>query len=253
MLVEMHPISITLRRLRKAEKWTGNDEAKLEAERKTLESMKSEALRMPWADMGKRKELRRTVRNLGRRKARSSGEEAALSGAKKALEEMKSEAMRLPWFNPPITRPLRISISQLEDRKRRAADNAAKLELAEKAFGVKRTEAMRCLWANAGILCPTEDGAKPKFLSGDYGSIHRHIKHEQLEEARSRLDCRLLFLNSNKPRFILDELSESPDSYLAPVLGELRPAVVAFEAKDLKTAQKHFAQAALEMRKIVFP
>jgi hypothetical protein len=253
MLCELHKLHVPLKRLRKAEKWPPGDEEKLVSAVKSLESMKSEALKMPWADAKARDGLRKTIRGLERKKTRTAEEEAKLTHAKKTLEEMKSEAMRLPWHDKEARGQLRRAIRLLEEKKARAASNAEKLESAEKAFQAKRTEAMRCLWANVAMFGEFDRGKKPAHLSGDYGWLHRHIKQENIDEARSKLEYLVLFLNSNKPRFILDELSESPDAYLVPVLAEMGPAVTAFEAKDLKAAQKHFAQAALEMRKIVFP
>jgi hypothetical protein len=253
MLCELHALHGPLKRLRKADKWSPDEEAKLGNAEKTLESMKSEASQAPWADAEKRKGLRKTIRTLEQRAKRSAGEEQELTGAKKALEDMKSEAMRLPWFDKEAKGQLRRTIRLLGEKKERAASNAGKLESTEKAFLAKKTEAMRCIWANAQFFERFEGGKKPVHLSGDYGALHHNIKQERIDESRAKLEYMVLFLNSNKPRFILDELSESPDSYLAPVLAEMRPAILAFEAKDLKAAQKHFAQAALEMRKIVFP
>ncbi len=261
MLDELDALQGPLKRLRKADKWSEGDGAKLAAAKKTLESMKTEASQTPWADAAKRNGLKKTIRNLERRAKRSAEDEIGLTGAKKALEGMKSEAMRLPWFDKDARSRHRKAIRLLEEKKERAVSNAGKLENAGKAFLAKQTEAMRCIWANAGLFDGPGSGKKPDHgsakkpdhLTGDYGWLHRHIKQGNIEEARTRLDYMVLFLNSNKPRFILDELAESPESYLAPVLGHMGPAVAAFEAKDLKAAQAHFAQAALEMRKIVYP
>jgi len=253
MLDELDALHGPLKRLRKADKWSEGDEAKLEAAKKTLESMKTEASQTPWGDAVKRNGLKKTIRNLGRRAKRSAEDEIELTGAKKSLDEMKSEAMRLPWFDKDTRSLHRKAVRLLVEKKERAVSNAGKLVNAERAFLAKQTEAMRCIWANAGLFGGSGNATKPGHLSGDYGWLHRHIKQGNVEEARSRLDFMALFLDSNKPRYILDELSESPDSYLAPVLGHMGPAVTAFEAKDLKAAQAHFAQAALEMRKIVYP
>jgi hypothetical protein len=253
ILGELESLHKPLLQLRKKEKWSQSDEAKLEAAEHTLESMKSVAMQAPWADTKMRIGLRNAIRRLMRKAIRSSDEETELTGAKKTLEGMKSDAMRLPWHDRAATSPLRKSIRQLKEKKARAAGNAGKLESAEKAFREKMDEARRCIMANSKLFGGQYAGAKPTRLSGDYSWLNRHINHEQLTDARDKLESILLFLDSNKPRFIFGQLSESPDAYLAPMLAELGPAVSAFEAKDLKAAQKHFASAALEMRKIVFP
>ncbi|MCI0503474.1 hypothetical protein L0Y65_02065 [Candidatus Micrarchaeota archaeon] len=253
MLDELDALHAPLRRLRKIEKWPADDEAKLLEARKSLESMEQEASRTPWADKEMRAGLRKQITNLERKKTRSVEESEELADAKKRVEEMKAVAMRLPWHDAAARGILRKTIRRLEEKKKRAQANAEKLDSAEKAFAEKKTEAMRCLWANSKLFAPTKDGKKPAHLSGDYSWVHRHIKNERLGEARAKLDRLSLFLNSNKPRFIFDELSATRDSYLEPVLSEMRPAVAAFESKDLRAAQRHFAQAALEMRKIVYP
>lgn len=253
ILDELDSLHKPLRLLRKKEAWSQPDEEKLSAAVKKLESMKTEAMQSPWADVKKRNGLRNSIRRLMRKATRSCDEETELTGAKKSLEGMKSDAMRLPWHDRVSKERIRKAIRVQKEKKERAASNAKKLESAEKAFQEKKEEARRCLMANARLFGGQYAGAKPTRLSGEYSWIHRHIKHERLDDAREKLAGLIRFLDSNKPRFILDALSESPDAYLAPMLAELGPAVAAFEAKDLKAAQKHFASAALEMRKIVFP
>jgi hypothetical protein len=253
ILDELDSLHKSLRQLRKKEAWSQSEEEKLSAAVQKLESMKTEAMQAPWADAKIRSGLRNSIRRLMRKATRSCDEEAEIIGAKKTLDGMKSDAMRLPWYDRVAKERIRKAIRLQKEKKERAACNAKKLDGAEKAFQEKKEEARRCLMANAMRFGGQYAGAKPTRLSGEYSWINRHIKHERLDAAREKLAGLVRFLDSNKPRFILDELGQSPDSYLAPMLAELGPAVAAFEAKDLKAAQKHFASAALEMRKIVFP
>jgi hypothetical protein len=204
MLDELDSLHGPLKRLRKGEKWSAEDESKLAAAKKTRDGMKSGTLYLPGYDPDARGQLRRTIR-------------------------------------------------QLEGKRNLAVENAGKLESTEKAFRTKKREAMGCLWANAGLFIGISGEKKPTHLYGDYGWLHRHIYQERIAETRTRLNNMILSLDSDNPRFILDQLSHSPDSYLAPALAEMKTAVQAFEAKDLRTAQRHFGLAAFEMRKIVFP
>lgn len=82
-----------------------------------------------------------------------------------------------------------------------------------------------------------------------------HRGQAKIEESKSytKADYLLLFADSNKPGFILNELQNEPDSYLEPVLEPFEKAVAAFEAEDFKTAKTHFAQAKERMQGIVHP
>jgi hypothetical protein len=251
MLAELSAMHKTVRQLKRNDKWSAGDEENLAEAAKAFEDMKSEAMRCQWADAKLRNRLRGVIRRLGEKEERTPEDEGKLEGTKKALEDMKSEAMRLPWYDAARRGALRKTIRKLEEKKKRAAENGKKLDEAMKPFEGKKTEILRCLWANVAIFYPGR--AKPSNLYGDYGWIHRHIKNDNLKGAGAKISDFKLFLDSNKPRFILDELSKMPDSYLAPVIAELAMALPAFEAQDLKEAQRHFALAAVEMRKIAYP
>lgn len=253
LLSSLESLHAPLRALRKADRWTEGDEAKLSSASAALEAMKAEAGESPWNDRKGRERLKRAIGTLSKKKNRSADEEVDLAGARKAYETMKSEAMKMPWYDRAVSGPLRTAIRKMRDRKSRTIANAAKLESAEKEFAEKAGEARRCIKANASLFGGPDARKNPTHLSGCYSWIYRNIRLEKMGEARDRLEYLVLFLDSNKPRFILDELSKSPDSYLEPVLAEFRLGVEALEAKDFKAAQGHFSQAALDMRAIAYP
>jgi hypothetical protein len=139
--------------------------------------------------------------------------------------------------------------------------DAKKTEVLEKVKGLieggaDRGEIMRCIWANDNIFKASRkkhpENAKPDYLSGHYGWLHRYVKRGEMKKALAKADYLMLFTEANKPRFILDELSKDADPYLSRTLSALGRAVRAFEAQQFKTAQKYFVQAVQEMRAIVY-
>jgi hypothetical protein len=63
----------------------------------------------------------------------------------------------------------------------------------------------------------------------------------------------MVFINANKPSFILNELSQDPDPYLEPVLTEMRIAVEDFANQDFASAEYHFGCASNILDVIVNP
>jgi hypothetical protein len=94
---------------------------------------------------------------------------------------------------------------------------------------------------------------KVDFQIGHYALLYRYVREGRIEAARRKIDHLDLFVKANKPGFILGELKELPDSYLAPVIEELGKAVAAFEAKELDAAKTHFTNAQGLMNSIVNP
>jgi hypothetical protein len=100
----------------------------------------------------------------------------------------------------------------------------------------------------------TENGRKPPFILAHHKWIDRYLLKHDFEKALAKLDYFVLLLDSNKPRFILNELSDKPDPYLDKVvLPALKLAVEAMEAEDFKTARDHFRDVVIAMREIVYP
>ena len=98
-----------------------------------------------------------------------------------------------------------------------------------------------------------DDGRKIDYLIGHYGWLYRFVNRGERAKAREKLDYLELFINANKPRFILDELKKSPDRYLEPVIAAMEKAVEAFEAEEFATAKNHFADARDRLKEITYP
>lgn len=81
------------------------------------------------------------------------------------------------------------------------------------------------------------------ILIGHYAYLWRYVKSGDKEGARRKLEHLKLFINANKPRFILDELRESNERELEPVLIRLEKAVDALEQQDFKNANEEFERA----------
>ncbi len=100
---------------------------------------------------------------------------------------------------------------------------------------------------------PKDDGTKVDYLIGHYAWLYRYVRDGDTEKALAKLDYLELFVDANKPGFIVDELSKAPDHYMVPVLLLLRQANKAFEQDDFETAKEFFAKAAVVLGKIVYP
>ncbi len=80
---------------------------------------------------------------------------------------------------------------------------------------------------------------------------HRALARLEERKAFGKMEYLMLFIDSNKPGFILEELYKDPEYYLRPVLDPFEGALGAFKTQDFKTAKTYFAQAKEEMQKIV--
>jgi len=104
-----------------------------------------------------------------------------------------------------------------------------------------------------------ERGIRPKdhwkvdYLIGHYGWLYRFVNREDTASALEKIRYLGMFVSANKPGFIVRELSSDPDPYLAPVLGHLETARIAYNEYALKTAKEHFAAARDELKKFVRP
>jgi hypothetical protein len=135
----------------------------------------------------------------------------------------------------------------------------------------------------SGIL--VDDGKKRDYLYGNYRRLYRHIRDEKrlLDQARERkalgdkegarssraeaskkhasaimqLDLITLFVNANKPAFVLSEIEETidghKDGYLSPLIPSMRSALVALsgEEPDLEEARKRFLEGASALRSAI--
>jgi hypothetical protein len=97
---------------------------------------------------------------------------------------------------------------------------------------------------------PNEPG-KVDYLIGHYAWLYRHVREGNTQKAKAKLDFLDLFVNSNKPRFILDELGKEPDPYMKDVLSETGKAVKAYEAEDFATAKGHFFKAVQLLQELI--
>ncbi|MBU0532629.1 hypothetical protein KKB44_03995 [Candidatus Micrarchaeota archaeon] len=139
---------------------------------------------------------------------------------------------------------------QMHDYVVQDNEKKEKLQKVRELLEAGETEnAMKFLWLNWKLFTGSE--TKPGYLVGDYGWIHRYVKRGEIDKALQKIDHFILWLDSNKPRFIFDELSKESDLYLQPVLTELQLAIEAFEKQDFKSAQRYFSKAASEMRQWV--
>lgn len=82
---------------------------------------------------------------------------------------------------------------------------------------------------------------------------HRALARLEERKAFGKIEYLMLFIDSNKPRFMLEELYKDPEYYLRPVLDPFEGALGAFKTQDFKTAKTYFAQAKDQMQKIVGP
>jgi hypothetical protein len=100
---------------------------------------------------------------------------------------------------------------------------------------------------------PKDDGTKTDYLIGHYAWLYRHVRAGEKEKALAKLDYLELFVNANKPGFILDELSKEPDHYMGPIIELLRRANEAFGRDDFDTAKQLYAESAEALGRIVYP
>jgi hypothetical protein len=96
----------------------------------------------------------------------------------------------------------------------------------------------------------SKDGLKVDYLIGHYAWLYRYVRKGERQKAKAKLEFLELFVQSNKPKYIFDELSKDPDPYLKPVLTTMAKAVKAYEAQKFDVCQKHFAKAAEQLNKI---
>lgn len=253
MLCELGALQKEIRALERRVTWSPEHESALESAKSSLEGMRAEAMRCPWHDAQQRGSVRKEIRRLERKKSRTAEDDTALAAAKARLGEMKAGAMRMPWHDLEARGALRKTIASLEAKRKRSGLAAGELAPKREAFSKKQSEAMRCLWANAAMYYELKNGDKPKVLQGDYGWLHRHVKEGSIGKASAKLSDMQLFLKSNKPRFLLEELEKMPEPYLEPVLPEFRAAVEAMAAKDFAAARAGFSRASELMGAIVYP
>lgn len=104
--------------------------------------------------------------------------------------------------------------------------------------------------AEDAIKAAEEKGELPEgekkydYQTGHLGWLYRHVKSGERKKALEKLSDLELFVNANKPRFILDELEKGHEPYLKGTVAAFRAAVLAFEANDYKAAQDGFIRSA---------
>jgi hypothetical protein len=99
------------------------------------------------------------------------------------------------------------------------------------------------------MIALAESGTQPRvglnidYSIGHYALLYRNLKREEKSKAIQKIDYLRLFVNANKPSYILEELSKDPDLYLGPVLEPLDLALASFEVGDLTRAKVYFTAA----------
>jgi hypothetical protein len=104
-----------------------------------------------------------------------------------------------------------------------------------------------------GCKPPEEKGKRSDYQIGHYARLYRHVRDGDLKNAERKLGELVVFVNANKPRFVLEELKKSDEPYLSGVVGALGEGVTAFEALDFEAAKKEFARARDLLTEIVNP
>lgn len=102
-----------------------------------------------------------------------------------------------------------------------------------------------------GALQP--EAKKVDYLIGYYAWLYRYVRNGDKERAKAKLDHLAIFVNANKPRYILEELKKTNDSYALPIIESLDSALSAFEAQDFARAKTHFEAARDRLRMIMQP
>ncbi len=105
---------------------------------------------------------------------------------------------------------------------------------------------------DAGIKPAKRERGKWDFLAGHFRVLRKYIKEGKKQEALVKIVHLELFVNANKPRFILEELEKSEDRYLKPVVEPLRNAVASLEERNYGRARHFFTQAESELRAVIF-
>jgi len=262
MTDELSLLHKEIEKFRKKTGWSDSDEITLESKLNEFESIKAAYKALPWHDKKERSRIQGAIRRLKKKENLSPEEEARLAGFESSIESMKWQVKTFHSENSQGLHDLRESIRALQKKKDDHEANIGPLEHAENAFLLKREEAMRCLWANWALFCNAEK--KPPVLTGNYGWMHRHIKEGDIASAREKITGRLQELDDTDPRFMLDELSKSPDRYLETTISALSSAVAYFESalktedkkqvfESLRMAQVHFTDSAMTLRDLVFP
>ncbi|MFH1394345.1 MAG: hypothetical protein ABII71_06230 [Candidatus Micrarchaeota archaeon] len=90
-------------------------------------------------------------------------------------------------------------------------------------------------------------------LKGHYSALEEAIRERDRKKAVEKVGHLRIFINANKPGFILDELKREPDPYLADVVGHMERAVGAFSKEDFRGAREGFRKALAAMSLILYP
>lgn len=180
----------------------------------------------------------------------ASNPEQALKFAK--LDAEKKESMGILREKLEAARKLGQELRRLKRNENPSDEQLQRIKEKEAELKKARNDAHRYFHAKKG-LC-TENGRKPAAMLAHHSWIDRYLLQYDFDKALGKVDYFIQLLDSNKPRFILDELSKDPDPYLeTAVLPALKLAVEAMEAEQFKTAKGHFENAETAMGAIVHP
>ncbi|MDD5171773.1 MAG: hypothetical protein PHF60_01935 [Candidatus ainarchaeum sp.] len=165
-------------------------------------------------------------------------------------EKKKNVLAELKEKIPPLC-ALQKTIAGMKARKHQTDEHRTEIRQKENEFKTAINDAHKYMWEKAHLF--SKDGEKPRRLTGHYFWINRYLLQRDFESMADKIDGQILFLDSNKPGFVLDALSQNVDPYLETALGAFKFGVVAFEAKDFKEATRQFWVVESEMCKIVYP
>ncbi|MEW6748322.1 MAG: hypothetical protein AB1295_01295 [Candidatus Micrarchaeota archaeon] len=104
-----------------------------------------------------------------------------------------------------------------------------------------------------------EEGIQPTvginidYMIGHYAWLYRYVRDDEMPKAASKISHLRLFVNANKPTYVMDELSKNPDGYLGDVIRPMREGVDAFESGVIPVAREWFKDAVDSLRQFVYP
>jgi hypothetical protein len=91
------------------------------------------------------------------------------------------------------------------------------------------------------------------YLMTYYELLYLAVSHDMVDDAFKTLHHLKLFVRANKPDFILEELSDLPDPYLASTIESMEKGVCALRSNQLGEAKAHFESARQKLGEFVAP
>jgi hypothetical protein len=159
------------------------------------------------------------------------------------------------WQTDGAKRDVLSSVAAMIKEKRSAEEILAYMKSKHTLFRAesrKRENAeMHVALCEVGVQ-PTV-GTGIDYMIGHYAWLYRFIRSGAIERAKDKIWYLQMFVDANKPDFILRELQKDPDPYLKPALAAMRTGVEAFKAGDLDSAKGHFAASRDLIKPFAYP